>query len=101
MDTRHLFGSLTSRKPYRWADAGSVRVDQLTGQQLQALRQKPVVLGMASPLDVDAVYVGRVPGGPSVRDVEFIVAIGGQFYYVNTEGYNYARYVVRLEGWVE
>ena len=85
-DFRLHFDRLTARKPFTW-DACPLRSD-LTAVQVDMLRQLPVVETVAAPLD--DIFTDPSPG-------ECVVRVGGRHFYVNPEGYTYARYVFEFE----
>jgi len=95
LDYRSLFDSQTTRKPCSWEEVGNVRLRDLTADQLQALRSLAVV-EVPKTFNVD----GDLDWSNDYS-FEFILthdpSIGDRvFYYVNTEGYSYCRYIVRL-----
>jgi len=93
-DTREQFFTLpTTRKPVAWDDIKAARP---TATQLEILKTKPVIVMWSAqlPCDAHADFEKRASKG-----IEFVVIHRDLCYYVNTEGYNYVRYAVRLEGY--
>lgn len=100
MDTRVLFDPWTSRKACSWEHVDEIPYKKLTLEMIDALKAKP------------RLYVGPDVGtfddvfddvqGFGCDDVEFILVRKMdddgrvETYYVNTEGYSYARYTLRL-----
>jgi hypothetical protein len=80
-DFRKFLTPLTTRKPYRWDDVPIHR--GLSGFHANLLRQIPVVETTSEPLD-DFL--------PEDHPLEMVVRVGERTFYVNTEGYSYARY---------
>jgi hypothetical protein len=80
-DYRNSLTLLTTRKPYRWDDTPLHR--GLSKWHTSMLRQLPVVQTTSEPLD-DFL--------PEDHPVEMVVRVGERTFYVNTEGYSYARY---------
>jgi hypothetical protein len=90
-DSRALFDPETTRKPYEWADIGGP--DSLTPEQQQAIDALPRVdipSGTGPTEDLEAILPSPLPG------VEFVAVTDGMEFYVNTEGYNYARYAMKI-----
>jgi hypothetical protein len=93
-DTRHLFDSLSVRKPSTWDEVPHA---ELGTELLQAAMRLPrrVVAWEASPMS-------DIFRGDSRRTgaIEWVVERLGeediQYFYVNTEGYTYARYAFRF-----
>ena len=86
-DTRALFDMLTFCKPAFWE--GIPTVDQFDDDQLEALRCLPLV--KADP------YSSPLNRFGADAAIEFLVDVGGTLYYVNTEGFDYCRYVFRID----
>ena len=86
LDFRIHFDRLTTRKPASW-DACAMR-RELTAAQVDMLRQLPVVETAAAPLD--DIFTDPSPG-------ECVVRVDGRVFYVNPEGYTYARYAFEFE----
>ena len=85
-DFRRHFDSLTTRKPESWADCPLRR--DLTAWHHDMLRQLPVIETTAQPFDD---FLGEEPPR------ECIVRVGDRHFYVNPEGYSYARYAFEFE----
>lgn len=98
-DTRHLFDHLVSRKASRWDDIRVADAAELGDERMRALMTLPVrmVEWGTSPMDSFLPVPGR--GGSAAT--EWLVQRLGeeevQWFYVNTEGYTYARYAFRFE----
>jgi len=92
-DTRKVFEEFTTRKPGTWEEVESV---QVTETMREALADKPTVDFQwgQTPLDHDERFDREINGGR----MEFLLRRGLNFYYVNTEGFCYVRYTVRLIG---
>jgi hypothetical protein len=80
-DFRNIFTPLTTRKPFRWDDTPMER--GLGEWHAQMLRQLSVLKTSSAPLD-DFL--------PENHPLECVVRVGERAFYVNTEGYRYARY---------
>lgn len=96
LDFRELF-TVTTRKPSSWEEVKHAHLSGLTSDQLEALKLLPVVevppnFGVSDTLE----------GWKSDYGVELVLTVSPfgsrTFYYVNTEGYDYCRYVLRLDG---
>lgn len=85
-DFRRHLTPLTTRKPESWAVCPLRR--DLTAWHLDMLRQLPVVETSAQPLED---FLGDPP------PCECIVRVGARHFYVNPEGYRYARYAFQFE----
>ena len=85
-DFRRFFLPLTTRKPESWAACPLCR--DLTARHHDMLRQLPVIETAAQPLE-------NFLGDPPPR--ECVVRFGKHYFYVNPEGYRYARYVFKFE----
>lgn len=89
--TRHIFGGLTSRKT-EWEQMSSYEWDYFTPEEKKALLGLPRKVWRPR----DSIYAGRFREGRG--PLEWIVERAGQFYYVNTEGFHYARYGFHIRG---
>jgi len=85
-DFRRLLTPLTARKPETWSACPFQR--DLGPWQVEMLRQLPVVETSARPLDD---FLGEEPPR------ECIVRVGTRAFYVNPEGYSYARYAFEFD----
>lgn len=85
---------LTTRKPSDWSDC--VLAEKLTGAQrvyLKGLMLFPCADDHLPMADL----VKPTPDSPHVRMPQrFVLKHMGAFYYINTEGYSYCRYVLRV-----
>jgi len=97
-DSRDLFDSQTTRKPDSWSEVGGRSWDDLTGTQRDAIRTLPVVdMDSRGPMQNHPAFE---PGSSAAGrgPIEFLVNTpNGNHFYVNTEGYKYARYVMRVD----
>lgn len=100
-DNRQLFAHLCSRKESQWEDMERVTdLDDTRMGILMTLPQK-IVPWQSSPMD-DIFYKPKLQSSPShtarTSQLEWVVQRMGEgddeleYYYVNTEGYPYARY---------
>ena len=105
-DNRQLFAHLCSRKESQWEDMGHVRnLDDTRMGILMSLPQK-IVPWQSSPMD-DIFYKPKLQTSSRHTDengwLEWVVQRMGsgdeelEHYYVNTEGYPYARYGFKFE----
>ncbi|QYY34587.1 hypothetical protein [Ruficoccus sp. ZRK36] len=80
---------LCTRKPSTWAECPRHRHDELSPLQRDLIRTLPVKgTDAASPMDE---FLEENP------PLECVVLItGGHVFYVNTEGYRYARYAFHI-----
>jgi hypothetical protein len=96
-DTRALFDHLTSRKEGHWEGVKFIAGEELDDVRMRTLLSLPArMVGWdTSPMD-DLFPQTRPPAA-----IEFLVQRlgeeGVEYYYVNTEGYPYARYAFRFE----
>lgn len=85
---------LTTRKPSDWSDC--VLVNKVTGAQrvyLKGLHLYPCADDHLPMADL----VKPTPDGGNVRMPQrFVLKHKGAYYYINTEGYSYCRYVLRI-----
>jgi hypothetical protein len=100
-DTRQLFANLCSRKETQWEGMPHPKeLDDARMGALMALPQK-IVTWDTSPMD-DIFYKPKDKKSSSAPtgQLEWVVQRMGesdlQYYYVNTEGYAYARYGFRF-----
>lgn len=90
-DTRRLFDAVTSRKPSIWDEVKKYLWGGLTDAMEEALLSKQVVdMDLEYPLDIFPVNVPET--------MEFIMheLSSDKYYYVNAEGYNYAKYIFEI-----
>ncbi len=88
-DTRDLFDEFTLKNMSEWyvddSDGNVVDYTKLTPEQQLALTNLPIVTGSSSPMESNDNY--------NNDQVEYIVRVNGAYYYVNTEGFKYSRYI--------
>jgi hypothetical protein len=93
-DTRALFRDISMRKPSSWAEVGTYDFHQFDTLHQQALLGKRVIEGyVATPYStITPLY------DISGRTSEFILHNQADdfYYYINTEGFSYARYTFRI-----
>lgn len=100
-DTRSLFAPLCNRKETSWDSLSPETVDDERMKVLLKLPRKQVAW-VSSPMDDIFYKAGEKKTGPSFA-LEWVVERMGeeddqlQYFYVNNEGYNYARYAFRFE----
>ncbi len=82
MDFRQHLTPYATRKPASWDDAPEA-TDQLKDWDKEMLRRLPVIETDAAPGDN---FLGDEP------PTECVVRVGARAFYVNPEGYSYARY---------
>lgn len=93
-DTRELFDPLVSRKA-DWDETARHEYRDLTPAQRRALHAMPV-------LDLDpAASAFNSLEAFAAEPIEKLVRRAGKTYYVNSEGYDYARYSFRIVGFGE
>lgn len=101
-DTRSLFANMCNRKETSWDNLSPETVDDERMKALLKLPRKQVAW-VSSPMD-DIFYKGQLT--PTINKslpLEWVVERMGeeddqlQYFYVNNEGYNYARYTFRFE----
>lgn len=85
-NNRIHFIPLTTRKPKSWDACPFYR--NLSEQQHEMLRRLPVIETTANPLDD---FLTEEP------PCECIVRVGDRYFYVNPEGYRYARYAFEFK----
>ena len=85
-DFRRIFTPLSARKPESWSACPFHR--DLRAWQAEMLRQLPVIETRARPMDD---FLGEQPPR------ECIVRVGARTFYVNPEGYSYARYAFEFD----
>ena len=91
MDTRQHFTNM-NRKPWENAD---VRAQEASQQQIDILKLKPVIRLAAGQIGrVRLPEPQEIEGLKPTDQVEFVLIIGAQVFYVDTEGYGYARYAI-------
>lgn len=92
-DSRRLFDHLTVRKPYDWSE---VKPKPLFAEQEEALKLLPRIHVGPTVGTFDEIFVNE-NGVEYILIRELDLTKGRvEAYYVNTEGYDYARYVFRL-----
>lgn len=106
-DTRSLFANLCARKETSWDSLSPETIDDERMKMLLKLPRKQVAWD-TSPMD-DIFYKGAgdpekdKPGREKRVPLEWVVERMGdeedqlQYFYVNNEGYAYARYTFRFE----
>ena len=97
-DTRHLFSEICTRKATNWYTLPTQTLDDECMRLLMKLPRKQVAWN-SSPMDeIFPLDRGVSLGGP----LEWVVERMGegddelQYFYVNNEGYRYARYAFRF-----
>lgn len=83
-DTRRLFDPMVTRKPCTWSECKS-RI--LSEWHMGIIAALPIIETDAGPMDD---FLGDTP------PCECVVVHNGRRYYVNPEGYSYARYAFRI-----
>ena len=97
-DTRDLFAHMCNRKETNWDNLTPETLDDEHMRVLLKLPRKQVAWG-SSPMD--DIFYRETPG--SSIPLEWVVERMGeednqlQYFYVNNEGYGYARYAFRFE----
>ena len=100
-DTRDLFAHMCARKETNWDSLTPETVDDERMKVLLKLPRKQVAWN-STPTDDIFYKVNEKKAGPSFA-LEWVVERMGeeddqlQYFYVNNEGYNYARYAFRFE----
>lgn len=90
-DSRNIFMPLCTRKPATWDECPRHRHSEMPEWKHELIRKLPVVATeAASPMDN---FLGENPSRECV-----VVITGGRVFYVNSEGYDYARYAFRIDG---
>jgi hypothetical protein len=97
-DTRSLFAGMCSRKETSWDCLSIQDVDDERMKVLMGLPMR-VVEWNTGPMDY---FLPKKPGGlETTAPLELLVQRVGeediQYFYVNNEGYSYARYAFRFE----
>ena len=101
-DTRSLFAPLCNRKETSWDSLSPETVDDERMKVLLKLPRKQVAW-YSTPMDDIFYKVNEKKAAPSFAALEWVVERMGdedgqlQYFYVNNEGYNYARYAFRFE----
>lgn len=97
-DTRGLFWTEVERKAVEWRDSPRVANDDLSEAQKAALVALYLAQGGAIKLEIEHPYdsVALFAQNNEMGRYEYILSVGGQVFYVNTEGYDYARYSFRI-----
>ena len=81
-----------SRKIGAWSEA---EVYVPSTRELEAIARLPMLETLGSPMTIrneDGLKLSMELGDPQI----FLTERGGRIYIVNTEGYDYARYVLRI-----
>jgi len=105
-DTRHLFSEICSRKAASWDSLSPETLDDERMRVLMKLPRKQVAWN-SSPMDdifptVTDVRVHLAGRARPACSLEWVVERMGegddelQYFYVNNEGYSYARYTFRF-----
>lgn len=90
-DSRRIFTPLCARKPVTWEECPRIRHSEMPESQRALIRNLPVIGTNATTPMED--FLGENP------PLECMVLVtGGYLYYVNAEGYRYARYALRILG---
>ena len=95
-DTRRLFADMTARKESSW---DALPVQEIDDDRMRILMNLPmrVVEWGTTPMD----YFLSEKQAKAQHDCEWLIQRVGeedvQYFYVNTEGYGYARYAFRFE----
>jgi hypothetical protein len=84
-DYRNILARHTTRKPETWDEAPII--GSLNDIELEALRSLPVIETAAAPLEY--FHSGEL--------LEFVARVGERAFYVDAEGYRYARYVFEFD----
>lgn len=91
MDYRHLFNAHTVRKPIDWDEVPTLH--RLSADQIEAVASLP----KREVAEEHGTFT-KIEGYP-VIELLLVMRYADdepEYYYVNTEGYDYARYAVRL-----
>jgi hypothetical protein len=107
VDTRFLFNKMTSKKPSSWEDLTCV--NQFDDDQLMALRKLPKLTVSENFGTFDRhEEINRFFRKKDRTEFILVRLVGDtdepdeQYYYVNSEGYDYCRYAFRIgDGWRE
>lgn len=98
-DTRVLFDEWVERKPVEWSEISEIPLGEFSMNMLEALQEKNWLFVTSDVGPTEDIF----PVGGNHKELEYIVAIipiastnQTEAYYVNTEGYTYARYAARL-----
>jgi hypothetical protein len=96
-DSRHLFDDITNRKASSW---GEVESHMLTPEQHSAFKTLPRLdmSSLKTPMQTHPALKADKKDGREPRDIEYHGVRGKDHYYVNTEGYDYPRYVAHVKG---
>jgi len=98
-DSRELFDKFVSRKPSTWDQTKKVDWNSFHDDQKAAIEGLPIVEipSGVEPMDSDIDKFFPQDKGDEGRGVEYRVETpDGRVFYVNTEGYSYARYVFEI-----
>lgn len=101
--TRQLFDKFVSRKPETWEQARKVDWSQLSPEQQAAIKALPLLElpPNVEPMsnEIDQFFPQDKTGD---EPIEWLVdTFGGGHFYVNTEGYTYARYAFQIVNYPE
>ena len=90
-DSRSTFTPLCARKPATWDECPRHRHSEMPQWQRELIGKLPMIgTDAATPMEP---FLGENPPLEC-----FVVITGGRCFYVNSEGYNYARYAFRIDG---
>ena len=90
-DSRSTFTPLCARKPATWDECPRHRHSEMPQWQRELIGKLPMIgTAAATPMEP---FLGDNPPLES-----FVVITGGRCFYVNAEGYTYARYAFRIDG---
>lgn len=89
-DTRRLFRDMTDRKPATWGNITLYNYPDLSISRQEALMKLPIVEDkLGSPWDT---FSER----PDSTEFILFNRFNGYIYYVNTEGYDWPRYIFKI-----
>lgn len=102
-ESRRLFDKFVSRKPGTWEQARKVDWNSLSPEQQAAIKSLPL---LELPPDVEPMSNEIDQFFPQdktgTEPIEWLVdTFGGGYFYVNTEGYTYARYTFQILNYPE
>lgn len=87
-DSRHLFRGVTTRKPTSWNGVNSFRPGIAQEESLRTMPVRRIGMG----------YTGPYNRFPNLAEEEVFLMDNGRAFYVNSEGFPYARYVAEITG---
>lgn len=98
-DTRVWFDEWVERKPVEWSGISEIPLGEFSMNMLEALQEKNWLFVTSDVGPTEDIF----PVGDNHKELEYIVVIipmasanQVEAYYVNTEGYTYARYAARI-----